>query len=282
MKTFTIEEPQGMLALESLCANAALEAFSLRAVANRAADIIPNLSHAFREVLESQKTDKYDLRPISVNLTVLEKALKSANYLEIGKLNVFVPQGFTGNFKEYLQTVSMALNFSNGIQSRMLKFNQLVSALITDKGTRQSTKDLSTATNFMEQEREGIRMELAKFVKDGSRSDRASLQATYRSLGEITETALLASDIINEANKLSIAEVTKLSTDASELLAALGEQAMENNVEGMTNEAYKSLSSATLTMARDLELHGILMFNVYQIKKSVEHTSDELIQALRY
>lgn len=282
MKTFTIEEPQGMLALESLCANAALEAFSLRAVANRAADIIPNLSHAFREVLESQKTDKYDLRPISINLTVLEKALKSANYLEIGKLNVFVPQGFTGNFKEYLQTVSMALNFSNGIQSRMLKFNQLVSALITDKGTRQSTKDLSTATNFMEQEREGIRTELAKFVKDGSRSDRAPLQATYRSLNEITETALLASDIINEANKLSIAEVTKLSTDASELLAALGEQAMENNVEGMTNEAYKSLSSATLTMARDLELHGILMFNVYQIKKSVEHTSDELIQALRY
>jgi hypothetical protein len=50
----------------------------------------------------------------------------------------------------------------------------------------------------------------------------------------------------------------------------------------MSNEAYKSLSSATLTMARDVELYSLLMFNVYQVKKSIEHTSEALIQALRY
>lgn len=282
MKTFKIEEPKGMEALEELCSTAALEAFSLRAVANRAADIIPNLSHAFREVLASQKTDKYDLRPLSVNLTVLDKALKSANYLEIGKLNVFVPQGFQGNFKEYMQVVDMALNFSNGIQQRMLQFNQLVSALMTDKGTRQSTKDLSTATSDMETEREGIRKELAKFVREGSRSDRALLQDTYRSLQEVRDSILIAADVVEHATKLSIAEVTQLTNDASELLRALGEQAMAGKVEGMSNEAYKSLSSATLTMARDIELHGLLMFIVYQIKKSVEHTSESLIKALRY
>lgn len=282
MKTLIIEEPQGMAALESLCQNAAMEAFSLRAVANRAIDIIPNLSHAFGEVLASQKTDKYDLGPLSVNVAVLNKALASANYLEIGKLNVFVPQGFQGNLKDYLTTVDMALEFTNGIQARMLQFNQLISALITDKGTRQSTKDLSTATEHMEQSREAVRMQLSKFSKDGSRVDRALLQNTYRSLGEIGETVMLAGDIINKANLLSIAEVTKLTTDAAELLRTLGEQAVENKVEGMSNEAYKSLSSATLTMARDVELHGILMFNVYQVKKSVEHTSTELITALRY
>jgi hypothetical protein len=282
MKTISIEEISGMPALEELCNTAALEAFSLRAVANRAADVIPNLAHAFKEVLSSQKTDKYDLSPLSINTTVLARALKSANYLEIGKFNVFVPQGFKGNFKEYLTVLYTALNFTNGIQDRMIRFNQLVSAFITDKNTRQSTKDLSTATSSMETEREGVRKALAEFVAEGSRSDRGNLKDVYSSLNEVNDCINLGATIINEANKLSINEVTKLANDASELLKALGEQAEEGKIDGMSNEAYKSLSSATLTMARDIELHALLMFNVYQVKKSIEGTSEQLIQALRY
>lgn len=282
MKNLNIYEPVGMVALETLCLTAAMEAFSLRAVANRAADIIPNLSHAFSEVLAGQSGDKYDLRSLSVNVTVLDKALKSANYLEIGKLNVFVPQSFTGNFREYLAVLDMAMNFTNGIQDRMIRFNQLVSAFITDKNSRQSTKDMSTATSSMESEREGVRTQLAQFVKAGSRSDRAQLGSAYRSLAEIKECVIAAGDIVNKANELSVDEVMKMTNDAAELLKALGEQAMAGKVEGMSNESYKSLSSATLTMARDVELHAILMYNVYQVKKAVEHTSEVLITALRY
>lgn len=282
MKELQLEEPFGMIALEALTSTAALEAFSLRAVANRAADIIPNLAHAFNEVLTSHKGDKYDLKPLSVNITVLDRALKSANYLEIGKLNVFVPQGFTGNLKAYLEVLQVALNFTNSIQTRMVQFNQLVSAMITDKNTRQSTKDLSTATSNMEREREGIRLELAKFQKEGSRSDRALLQDTFGSLNEIKDCVFLTSDILSRANQITMAEVEVMTCDAAELLKALGEQAMAGKVEGMSPEAYKSLSSATLTMARDVELHSLLMFAIYQAKKSIEHTADALITALRY
>lgn len=282
MKNICVEELSGISAIEALCTTVALEAFSLRAVANRAADIIPNLSHAFKEVMASHNGDKYDLKPLSINLPVLNKVLDGAGYLEIGKLNVFVPQGFKGNFKEYLAVLDQALNFTNNIQERMLQFNQLVSALISDKNTRQSTKDLSTATSNMEREREGVRLELSKFMKEGSRIDRALLQDTYRSLAEIKECAFTAAIILDRANQLALIDVLKMTEDASELLKALGEEAVTGKVEGMSNEAYKSLSSATLTMARDVELHSLLMFNVYQVKKSVEHTSEALIKALRY
>lgn len=282
MKALHLEEPTGMAALEALNATIALEAFSLRAVANRAADIIPNLAHAFREVLVVHKGDKYDLKPLSLNFVVLNKALKGANYLEVNRLNVFVPQGFTGNFKDYLQTLEQALNFTNGIQERMLRFNQLVSALITDKNTRQSTRDLSTATSAMEQEREGVRLELAKYTKEGSRSDRAQLGQVYRSLGEIPECAMKVADILQRANEVAMVDVERMTADASELLRALAEQALEGKIEGLSPEAYKCLSSATLTMARDVELHAVLMFSVYQAKKAVEHTAEALIQALRY
>lgn len=281
MKTLHIEEPTGLLALEALNSTVALEAFSLRAVANRAADIIPNLAHAFTEVLSSTKSDKYDLRPLSINLTVLNKALKAANYLEVGRLNVFVPQGFAGNFKEYLGVLGMALNFTNSIQERMTRFNQLVSALITDRNSRNSTQDLSTAGSSMEREREGIRLALEKFTKAGSRSDRATLQSVYASLGEVTECAFLAAELVSKANEVSLVEVEKMTQDASELLKALGEQAMLGKAE-LSPEAYKSLSSATLTMARDVELHALLMFSTWQVKKAVENTSEVLIQALRY
>jgi hypothetical protein len=281
MKNLHIEEPTGLLALEALNTTVALEAFSLRAVANRAADIIPNLAHAFGEVLSTYKGDKYDLRPMSINLTVLNKALKDANYLEVGRLSVFVPQGFAGNFKEYLGVLGMALNFTNSIQQRMTRFNQLVSALITDKNSRNSTQDLSTATSGMEREREGIRQALEKFTKAGSRTDRANLKDVYASLGEVTECAFAGAELISQANEVSLIEVEAMTRDAAELLKALGEQAMLGKAD-LSPEAYKSLSSATLTMARDVELHALLMFSVFQVKKAVEHTSDVLIQALRY
>lgn len=282
MKALQLEEPTGMEALVALTSTAALEAFSLRAVANRAADIIPNLSHAFTEVLSSFKGDKYDLKPLSVNKVVLDRALDAANYLEINKLNVFVPQGFSGNFKEYLQVLSTALVFTNGIKARMLQFNQLVSALITDKNTRQSSKDLSTATSNMEREREGVRMQLEAFQKAGSRSDRAQLGQVYASLNEVKECVFLAADLLSHANDVALNEVELMTREAGELLRALGDQAIAGKIENLSPETYKSLSSATLTMARDVELHSLLMYAVYQVKKSVEHTSDVLITALRY
>lgn len=282
MKTFTLDQPMGVAALEEIHSVVALEAFSLRAVANRAADIIPNLSHAFKEVLSSQKTDKYDLKPLSVNFPVLNKALKGAKYLEVGEESIYVPQSFTGNLKEYLEVLLMALNFTNGIESRMVQFNQLVSAIMADRNTRQTTKDLSTATSAMETEREGVRKALEAFTKQGSRSDRAPLQNVYRSLNEVSECATIVIDVLDKANEVAITNVTKLTDDASELLQTLGEQANKGLLENMSNEIYRSLSSATLTMARDVELHGLLMFSVYQVKKSIEHTSELLIKTIRY
>lgn len=283
MKSIQLEEPTGMLALEALNTTVALEAFSLRAVANRAADIIPNLSHAFTEVTNTFRGDKYDLRPPRVNYVVLDRSLKAANYLEIGKLNVYVPQGFKGNLKAYIEVLSQALLFSNSIQQRMIRFNQLVSALITDRNTRQSTKDLSTATSEMEREREGVREALEVFQKEGSRGDRALLQDTFASLEEIRDVVKLTADLVSsQANQISLEDVELMTQDASELLKSLAEQAVEGKIENMSPEAYKSLSSATLTMARDVELHGLLMYAAYQVKKAVEHTSEVLIQALRY
>lgn len=282
MKHLTIETPVGMEALEMLNTTIAVEAFSLRSVANRAIDIIPNLSHAFSEVLSSNSTDKYDLKPLSVNLVVLDRALKGSDYMSVGNLNVYVPQGFQGNFKAYLTAFDQALNFSNGIIERMLRFNQYISALISNKDTRRSTKDLSIATNGMELAREDVRKALAEFNRSGYRGDRAPLKDVYASLGEISDCTMDTGSLIRKAISVTLAEVTKITDDASVLLKTLGEQAINGQIDDMSNEAYKSLSSATLTMARDVELHSLLMYSAFQIKKAVEDTSVLLINALRY
>lgn len=282
MKHLTIDTLQGIPALEAYCATVAVEAFSLKAVANRAIDIIPNLSHALNEVLSTYKGEKYDLKPLSVNRLVLQRTLKTADFLSIGKFNVYVPQGFTGNMKEYLVVFNQAMLFSNGIIGRMTKFNQLVSALMTDQNSRRSTKDLSIATTDMETEREGVRRALAEFTKEGSRSDRTPLQSVYRSLGEVEECVSMGGDILFAVQKVSLDEVEKLTSDASELLKALGEQAVAGKIDDLSPESYRSLSSATLTMARDVELFSLLMDRTYQIKKALEHTSEALIKTLRY
>lgn len=282
MNILEIEQEDPMVALESIANTASLEAFSLRTIGNRLADILPSLAHSFRQYAYTHKSDKLDLTPPDINMPVLKKALAGAVYLEIGKFAVSVPQGHTGNLPDYLAAVLQSIEFSNGIIGRMTAFNQFLSALISTASARQSTKDLAAASTAVEKERDALRAKLGEYSKANSRSARRPLQETFRSLNEIETSAEMTFQVVQRASQLNLAEINTLINDAVELLDELERRANEGSIEDMSPQTYKSLASSTLTMARDAEFHSILCFKSWEVKDCMEVNAKELIKALRY
>lgn len=282
MKNLLLTPVDPIEQLEAITATAALEAFDLRSIGNRIADIVPAMVHAFRQYVHTHKSDKLDLRPLDVNRTILMKALGSASYLDIGRFAVCVPQGFSGSMVDYLAVMARAIEFTNGVKERMTEYNQLISALLTNKDTRKSTADLSTATSGMEKQRDAMRLALKEFGRVNSRSDRQDLAKTYRNLSEITESVDTAEAIIARAAALNLQDINALITDALELLDELEHRATQGTIENLSPQMYKSLASSTLTMARDAEFHALMCYKACEIKDCTETTTRELIKALRY
>jgi hypothetical protein len=281
MKNPLITQDAIVMPLELLNETVALEAFSLSGMANRIADLIPNLVYSFKRDLK-HLTDKLDLGRMNINAAVFTKAIRGANYTEIGEIYVNVPQGFTGTLSEYIPTLGKAVTFSNEVASRLTDFNQLLSVLISDKSSRMSTRDHASAGAKLEKERESIRLELAQFFKAVSRSSRATLSSVYQNCSEIITTTESTGEVILLANAISLKEIENLTSTAVELLNAIADKAEKRQLEGLSPEALKSLAAACLRTAKDVELHSHLMHQTWQLKNAVEKNAQELTKALRY
>lgn len=282
MKTLSLDQVHPLDQLSDIAGTAALEAFSLKSIGNRIADILPTLAHSYRQYAYTHKSDKLDLTPLDVNRTILAKALASAEYLNLAKFAVVVPQGHTGNMPDFLELFKQCVVFTNSIADRMTAYNQLLSALISSENARASTKDLSTATDKIEAQRLHLKNALGAFVKPNSRSDRKPLSETYRSMGEVQKAVDLASDILTTAIELDLSKINRLINDSVELLDELERRALEGTIENISSQMYKSLASSTLTMARDAEFHSLICYKAYEIKSCMQDTCKELIKVLRY
>lgn len=283
MKTLNIQQDANfMAALESIDQTAALEAFSIGGLANRVADVIPNMVFAAKAAFAKHKTDKYDLRPLNFNTTILQRAVESASYVSVSSFQVYVPMGFKGNLKDYAMQMTVAVDYANGIIERLIAFNTLVSAVLSDKNTRQSVKNLAVATAEQSKLRDEATESLKGFKNANSRKDRERLGEVYRSMGEVYETALLTEEILRDCGSIQLGDIEKFVAEASELLDALSSAAANQQLTGITPEVLKSVASSTLTVARDVELFALLMNEVAQLKVAVQDSAKEMIQAFRY
>lgn len=283
MKTLAIQDETNFFAaLESIDQTAALESFSIGGLANRIADLIPNLTHAAQQAFTKYTSDKYDLKPLNFNTLILKKATDSATYMSVSPFQVYVPKGFQGNMKDYATALGLSVDFVNGIVERMTAFNTLVSAVISDKATRQSVRNLAVATNEQQKQRVEIVEAIRGFKNAQSRRDRAKLGEVYRSLGEINDTVALTDEILRSCSEVQMNDIERLIKDAGELLETLSTAAQDGSLSGLTPEVLQSVSSSTLTIARDVELYSIMMFAASEMKHAMQDTAKEFIKAVRY
>jgi hypothetical protein len=283
MKTLAIQDEINFFAaLESIDQTAALESFSIGGLANRIADLIPNLTHAAQQAFTKYTSDKYDLKPLNFNTLILKKATDGATYMSVSPFQVYVPKGFQGNMKDYATALGLSVDFVNGIVERMTAFNTLVSAVISDKATRQSVRNLAVATNEQQKQRVEIVEAIRGFKNAQSRRDRAKLGEVYRSLGEINDTVALTDEILRSCSEVQMNDIERLIKDAGELLETLSTAAQDGSLSGLTPEVLQSVSSSTLTIARDVELYSIMMFAASELKQAMQDTAKEFVKAVRY
>lgn len=282
MKILQIPDQDPVVALEEIDNSIALESLSIRTIANRVMDAIPNMVHNARQVLGRVSLPRDRVLHYNYNEKILEKAMSELEYLKIVDLNVYVPKGFSGSLFDYTSLLAHAIKLSGDTIARLTVYNQFLSALISHPDTRSSTREFITSLAERDVARGNILNAMAAYFTSKNTTDRQSFGDSFASSSEVTLTAKGVQTLIDSISRDEPKQLHKLVSDTTELLDALREAGKANQLSNMSPEVFKNLASATLSMARDVELAGAVHFAVEQLAKSMMDNSKMLIEIIRY
>lgn len=282
MKNLQIPAKDPIVALEEIDNSIALESLSIRTITNRVMDAIPNMVHNARQVLSRVTLPPDRVLNYNYNEKILEKAMSELEYLKIVDLNVYVPKGFSGSVNDYTSLLAHALRLSGDTIARLTVYNQFLSALISHPDTRSSTREYITSLGDREEARGNILNAMAAYFTDKNTTDRQSFGDSFASSSEVTMAARGVKTLIDSMSRDEAKQLHKLVSDTTDLLDALREAGKANQLSNMSPEVFKNLASATLSMARDVELAGTVHYAVDQLARSMMSNSEMLIKIIRY
>lgn len=282
MKRLQIEQQDPIAALEELDSSIALEHLSLRTITNRVMDAIPNLVHQARQVLGRVQLPANKPLHYTYNQRVLEKAINEFDYMKVARLNVHVPKGFSGQLVDYLAVLASAATFTGDTIARLTVYNQFLSALISHPDTRASTKEYITALADRDTARQEITNSMAAFFTAKNTTDRLEMGVAFARAKDVLTAAAAVGEVVDMVGRDDAKQLHALVRDCAELLDALRDAGRRNQLSNMSPEVFKNLASATLSMARDVELVGAVHFAIGQVAESMMATSAMLIDIIRY
>lgn len=274
-------EAPGVLSLESLNEQIAMESGFVGRIATTLMDVIPNLVHGAKKKLVGTRLDKYDLRFVDVNKTVMQRAIKEGSYANISDFPVPVPQGFNGNYLQLCDALTQCIVHSNDALQRLQEYSQFLANVISSVDARRSMRDYTGVMKGYDAQREKVSTIYGKlFTTD-------SVQALSK-YGQVVDSnkqwfevydALDKLCALGREQKLNVLESTV--TEIVALLDALQERITSKTITDMTPETLRSLSAMTVTAAREVEFCAISLYRLSETKKCYETACANLIKALR-
>lgn len=189
-----------------------------------------------------------------------ESEVKKLNYAAIDQLKITIPEGFTGNAKEYCQELAAQLrHVSTVVNEVIVPFNQYVSALISDKDFAKAYKSKPNYLHERDAKREDMNKTISKYFGNGTLSSN-KLSQHYRTSEEISETDKLTEDLSELLSASNVVTVRKMVTDSVDLINSLQELISKNQIGNLSESHKRLLAEMCSTIAREVEFYAITRY----------------------
>lgn len=270
------------ISLENLDERIALEAGFISGIATAIRDAVPNLIFNAKKLFANiKKLDKHDLRFLDVNYTVLERLMGDDTFVNISELPVVVPEGMSSNLFDVCEAVKKLVAYSNNTLPRLQDYSRFIAGIISSADGRKSLNDYSGIMKTVDKERDQVTKPYNDCFQAGSTK-------AIREYGSVVENNKMwlscyqsLTDSIEDAKKFKLVDIENSINEITMLLDNLNERIKSGTVLDMSTETLRTLSAMTVTVAREVELYGITMYRLSEVKKCYEISSKDLLKALK-
>lgn len=212
------------------------------------------------------------------------KDLAGARFSDVATTKVTVPRGLKGGLAEYSESLFDALVKIENLEEEVLKpFSIWLSLRIASPETLASAATITDLKNFKEQDVEGARGHLSKFVDPTGRVDALPVQQVYQSLSGVKpvwdNANALATRYLETNPTRIVKQVQEIADKINRVIVILenGKDTAEPNLSAQTATI---LSGITLNMSQAVDLYGNLGILIRELAVACQHQVYELKKPL--
>ena len=211
----------------------------------------------------------------------LSKKLETSNFINFKDMLIQVPEGFKGNFTEYLDFQDKVFNqvIANG-NELLSEYSVILAAFITNKENKLSLKD---HTGFYKKI-EAQRLELTKgFDKFFNVNSDSPLQRLSQIVGRFED----VEDIVDKTVKLetntkqsNLNEIQASVKKISGYLDILIAQVQDDSVSNVSGSAARNIAEGAFEVAKFVEFISLFHFRTEQSVQTTKKLLDKLNEVL--
>lgn len=211
----------------------------------------------------------------------LAKKLETSNFINFKDMLVQVPEGFKGNFTEYLDFQDKVFNqvIANG-NELLSEYSVILAAFITNKENKLSLKDHTGFYKKIEAQRSELTKGFDKFFNVNSDSP---LQRLSQIVGRFED----VEDIVDKTVKLetntkqsNLNEIQASVKKISGYLDILIAQVQDDSVSNVSGSAARNIAEGAFEVAKFVEFISLFHFRTEQSVQTTKKLLDKLNEVL--
>lgn len=260
----------------------ALETFSVQAldVTGMLKSIFPDIKKHFLEfTARFSGTDKPV--PLSRHQAAFMRLLERHNYVDIGPLTVYCPEGMKGSYLELAAALKSGAEHAAKVMDLLNQYTTYLALLITNEYQRFSTENSVKVYQNLQEERERILKDIGACFNPGRHdstikySDAVSRNKDWELVfGEVDTLSKLSNSVSREKLNAKVKEATQYIEKIMQMLK-------DGKMESTAHEVAQELSDGAYQIACELEFFSTMYFRVMAFNTSVNESVDKITENLK-
>ena len=232
---------------------------------------LPNVVQKIHEVVSNSFIAKEPDGFFSANAQLkndfksLKRKLEASNYLQFKDVLIEVPEGFNGNFVDYLDFQDKVFNtmINNG-NELLTEYSFILSAFITNKENKLSLKDHTGFYRKVQTDRDRLTKEFDKFFNVNSDSPLQKLNQIVGRFEDIEDVVDKTIKLESNTKKSNLNEIQASVKKIVSYLDILIKQVQDDSITKVSGSAARNIAEGAFEIAKFVEFISLFHFRTEQ------------------
>ena len=254
----------------------ALESTLLANMVNSVKNYFPGFMESIKPAFDSLSNITPPTLSKLFKSKTLEDKLNEAKYENVKYLKVSVPEGFNGNYLEYLELLNETLSYFDASYQSINEYYVLVSSIVTNKEAKKSLKDETKEYKDLEKSRMALNDKISDMFKARSTEALSTFGKHFKTNKEYSGAVVAASVLDRHLRAINIETVKGKVKQIVDVLSILIEQADKGNIAYMTPEVTKNIAFGAKEVAHQVEFLSVNLYRTIGALTALDDTSERV------
>lgn len=247
-------------------------------------NMVDTIKGIFPEMLSNLKTafnSTEELPKIEIKMSGEHKfivnEIKAFPFSEYGELSTVVPEGFHGNYLDYMKVLIHSTDVLRAVPEKIIKpYYVYLSVFLSNKDAKKSTTDNEAFYKGVRAGREKLNHEIGRFFNDSDPTSKLRINKLIHNSSGIKDMFEFSELLKKQVDKVDISELNKTSRQCMDLLDIIMKQIKEGTIANVTPETTKNLANGAYEIARELEFFSVVYFRIITALSTVDNFATRL------